>query len=244
MYVRLENTLNNRHQKHESFANGEIKNVLQTLTEIGKNLERIPGSESEANREKMTKLERIFGEICDKEKIIRARSKALQETRMWMRSEDYNNENVEWEKKINELHEEAKAKHADELNGHSEENIKKFKREIWEVNHQGEPMPGDDDEDLVAVDMKRNFKCPITKDTLENPVKNQTCGHIYSREAIMTLLKGKQKYKCPCAGCSQYVTVAGLVRDKKIEKELRAFIEEEARKKANRSADMDFTQTG
>jgi len=116
MYVRLENTLNNRHQKHESFANGEIKNVLQTLTEIGKNLERIPGSESEANREKMTKLERIFGEICDKEKIIRARSKALQETRMWMRSEDYNNENVEWEKKINELHEEAKAKHADELN--------------------------------------------------------------------------------------------------------------------------------
>mmetsp|Transcript_15160 Transcript_15160/g.21077 ORF Transcript_15160/g.21077 Transcript_15160/m.21077 type:complete len:245 (+) Transcript_15160:46-780(+) len=244
MYVRLENTLNNRTQKHDSFADREIKHVLQALTEIGKNIERIPGSQSEANKGRMEKLERIFGEICDKDKIIRARSIALRETRMWMRSEDYNNENMDWEGKINEFHEEAKAKHADNLNHQREQNIKKFKRELWDVNHHGESMPGDDEEDLVAVDMKRNFKCPITGDLLENPVKNQSCGHIYSKEAIYALLKGKQKVKCPCAGCSQYVTKAGLVKDKKIEKDLRAFIEEEERKKLNNSADIDFTQTG
>jgi len=52
-------------------------------------------------------------------------------------------------------------------------------------------------------------KCPITTKTIEVPCKNTSCDHVYEREAILQMIKqkGKNKLKCPVAGCTQFVVI-------------------------------------
>uniref|UniRef100_A0A5S6QI03 E3 SUMO-protein ligase NSE2 n=1 Tax=Trichuris muris TaxID=70415 RepID=A0A5S6QI03_TRIMR len=43
---------------------------------------------------------------------------------------------------------------------------------------------------------------PITKKPIVNPVRNIHCGHVYEKEAIVSLLQmSKQPLKCVCLGC-------------------------------------------
>ncbi|NWY25864.1 NSE2 ligase, partial [Pheucticus melanocephalus] len=74
------------------------------------------------------------------------------------------------------------------------------------------------DEDLAVTRSQMNFICPITQVTMERPVRNKVCGHIYEEDAILEMIQTqkqkKKKVRCPKMGCS-HVDVKGsdLVRD-------------------------------
>lgn len=75
----------------------------------------------------------------------------------------------------------------------------------------------------VVIDPKKKIICPISRCPFVNPVKkyllqlfiivSTLCNHTYSREAIMSMLNGRQSVKCPVAGCNQNVSVRNLVTD-------------------------------
>jgi E3 SUMO-protein ligase NSE2 len=48
-------------------------------------------------------------------------------------------------------------------------------------------------------------KCPITQTYLEKPVKNKQCGHVYSKDAITSMIRTSARQgrncSCPVAGC-------------------------------------------
>ncbi|KAK8797922.1 hypothetical protein WA171_005451 [Blastocystis sp. BT1] len=78
-------------------------------------------------------------------------------------------------------------------------------------------QPHDQDEDMeigvVEANPENRFKCPITGELFENPVKNESCGHTYSKEGIMNYLKKRSFAVCPVAGCDKTVDVNSLVPD-------------------------------
>lgn len=84
------------------------------------------------------------------------------------------------------------------------------------MKHPDEPMPEDDDEELylMASSAQKVIICPLTAEVMENPVKS-TCGHSFSRAAIMQLLtksRGRQ-VNCPVPGCAQKVSSSSLSPD-------------------------------
>jgi SUMO ligase MMS21 Smc5/6 complex component len=96
------------------------------------------------------------------------------------------------------------------------EDMVSFKRAVWEAGHPDEPfmLSGDDDIAVMVTNNADNFTCPITRMDLEEPVKN-TCGHVYSKAAILHYLKKQRggQGACPVAGCPARVTVQSLVDD-------------------------------
>ncbi len=43
-------------------------------------------------------------------------------------------------------------------------------------------------------------QCPITLDDMKEPMRNEACGHVYSKAGIMGLLKNKPSIECPVSG--------------------------------------------
>lgn len=76
---------------------------------------------------------------------------------------------------------------------------------------------------VVEANPENRFKCPITGELFENPVKkyrqvwrlidSESCGHTYSKEGIMNYLKKRSFAVCPVAGCDKTVDVNSLVPD-------------------------------
>lgn len=94
---------------------------------------------------------------------------------------------------------------------------------VWEAKHD-EPAPEswfstgveeEEDDDLVMGPAAQSLKCPITLVLLEKPVRNTSCRHVYSLDAIKELVKqGRGRCECPVPGCGAYVNMAGLKEDK------------------------------
>lgn len=62
--------------------------------------------------------------------------------------------------------------------------VKAFKEIVTdrEEEEEEEEMEMAPDEELVMGQVQRSLTCPLTTRQLENPVKNKTCGHVYSKE--------------------------------------------------------------
>ncbi|KAG0455275.1 hypothetical protein HPP92_024567 [Vanilla planifolia] len=76
------------------------------------------------------------------------------------------------------------------------------------VHHEGQPMPGEEQEDIVMTSTQNNLlnmTCPLTGKPvtqLENPVRCMDCKHIYEKNPIMHYIKTqKPQARCPVAGC-------------------------------------------
>ena len=77
--------------------------------------------------------------------------------------------------------------------------------------------------DVVEANPENRFKCPITGELFQNPVKksqwvwvligSESCGHTYSKEGIMNYLRNRRSAVCPVAGCDKKVSVQSLVPD-------------------------------
>jgi hypothetical protein len=56
-------------------------------------------------------------------------------------------------------------------------------------------------------------QCPVSLKPMTDPVRNEACSHIYSREGILLLLNARLQCPCPIGGCRATVTVKSLRTD-------------------------------
>lgn len=75
----------------------------------------------------------------------------------------------------------------------------------------------DDDEDVeVAVlekPQEKSVKCPISKCTMDEPVKSKVCGHSYDKLSIFTYFGNSKTKECPLSGCNKEFSIDDLVTD-------------------------------
>ncbi|KAL4308932.1 hypothetical protein GQ457_01G004310 [Hibiscus cannabinus] len=95
-----------------------------------------------------------------------------------------------------------------------------FQQAVWNVHHAGQPMPGEEQEDIVMTSTEsniRNLKCPITgKDITEltDPVRGLDCKHIYDKNAILNFIKSNHgNVKCPESACPKMLQAKRVVCD-------------------------------
>jgi Zinc-finger of the MIZ type in Nse subunit len=123
--------------------------------------------------------------------------------------------------------------------GANSERVKQLKRAVMEVHH-ADALLSDEDEGLLIVESQANGDapecCPITRLPMQNPLKNKTCGHAYSRDGIEQLFRTSRSSQidCPIAGCGSAVTNAHLERDADLERRLERAARQQQRKKKHR----------
>ncbi|XP_028793012.1 E3 SUMO-protein ligase MMS21-like [Neltuma alba] len=98
--------------------------------------------------------------------------------------------------------------------------MRQFKEAVWNVHHEGQPMPGEEQEDIVMTSTQSNIlntKCPITGKhvtDLVEPVRSMECRHVYEKQAIMQFMRSKHsRVPCPATGCPKFLKVDKVVSD-------------------------------
>jgi len=116
---------------------------------------------------------------------------------------------------------------------------KQFKEAVWRVHHADEPMPGEEQEEIIMTSSQCNLvntTCPLTGKPvteLEDPVRSTECKHIYEKKAVMDhirVLAKKRGCKCAAAGCPKMLTADKLICDPLLRIEI-----DELRLRGNRS---------
>lgn len=65
----------------------------------------------------------------------------------------------------------------------------RMRQELWNVHHEGEPLPEQAGTDELVVVRKANLICPLTTSQLEEPVKNPACGHVFSKAVVTEFMQ-------------------------------------------------------
>lgn len=98
--------------------------------------------------------------------------------------------------------------------------IRHFREAVWNVHHAGEPMPGEEQEDIIMTSTQcnlLNITCPLSGKPvfeLAEPVRSVECHHIYEKKAIMAYIKNKNTNgRCPIAGCPRILQASKVVCD-------------------------------
>nr|GME03328.1 E3 SUMO-protein ligase MMS21 [Ipomoea batatas] len=82
--------------------------------------------------------------------------------------------------------------------------LRQFREAVWSVHHSGQPMPGEEQEDIIMTSLEHNLlnvTCPLIGKSvteLVDPVRSMDCKHIYEKKAIMQHIK-KSGGRCPVA---------------------------------------------
>ena len=130
--------------------------------------------------------------------------------------------------------------------GHHEE-FRELKRRIWDIHNEGRTMPpasrwfainddiedgdteqnGNEDvgDDIVMEHEKQSLKCPITLTTFEEPVRNTQCPHIFSKAAILDMIRQGRLdvVECPMPGCSADIHSSNLITDKVMQRRVQRY---------------------
>ncbi|XP_010545851.1 PREDICTED: E3 SUMO-protein ligase MMS21 [Tarenaya hassleriana] len=115
--------------------------------------------------------------------------------------------------------------------------MRQFREAVWNVHHKEQPMPGDDQEDIVMTSTQcllLNITCPLTgKPVVElaDPVRSMECKHIYDKAAVMGYISRTGNARCPVAGCPKL-----LKKDKVICDPMLKFEIEEMRSAMNKES--------
>ncbi|XP_054712178.1 E3 SUMO-protein ligase NSE2-like [Uloborus diversus] len=80
------------------------------------------------------------------------------------------------------------------------------------------PSRADGDSELFVTDATETYLDPLTKKTIEDPVKSRLCNHAYERSSIMKFLQKSRK--CPYSGCHRVLRREDLVEDLELKKKL------------------------
>ncbi|KAH9616061.1 hypothetical protein KSS87_000801 [Heliosperma pusillum] len=98
--------------------------------------------------------------------------------------------------------------------------LRRFREAVWNVHHAGQPMPGEEQDEIVITTTQfglLNTVCPITGKAvtdLSEPVRSMDCKHVYEKEAIMLYIRQVTKSNnCPVAGCPKALRAARVVCD-------------------------------
>ncbi|KAG6498675.1 hypothetical protein ZIOFF_038397 [Zingiber officinale] len=91
---------------------------------------------------------------------------------------------------------------------------------LQNVHHAFQPMPGEEQEDIVMTSTQNNLlnrKCPLTGKPvkeLQNPIRCMDCKHIYEKEPVIHYISTKKPHpRCPVAGCPNILQVGWVVCD-------------------------------
>uniref|UniRef100_A0AAV1T6S3 SP-RING-type domain-containing protein n=1 Tax=Peronospora matthiolae TaxID=2874970 RepID=A0AAV1T6S3_9STRA len=76
-------------------------------------------------------------------------------------------------------------------------------------------MDENDDMAIQESESRRSTICPVTQGEMEDPLRNPSCGHTYSKKGIQAHLQRSKK--CPVAGCPQNLSLNNLERDVEME---------------------------
>ncbi|XP_057963935.1 E3 SUMO-protein ligase MMS21 [Malania oleifera] len=98
--------------------------------------------------------------------------------------------------------------------------LRHFREAIWNVHHAGQPMPGEEQEDIVMTSTQcnlLNITCPLTGKPvteLEYPVRSNDCKHIYEQKAVVHYMGLKHAQpQCPVAGCPKLLQMERILCD-------------------------------
>ncbi|KAK2968409.1 hypothetical protein RJ640_004415 [Escallonia rubra] len=97
--------------------------------------------------------------------------------------------------------------------------LRQFREAIWNVHHAGQPMPGEEQEDIVMTSTQCNIlnnACPVSGRAvteLTDPVRSMDCKHVYEKAAIMHYIRANSRPRCPVAGCPKSLLAERLVCD-------------------------------
>ncbi|KAL6199121.1 hypothetical protein ACLB2K_028908 [Fragaria x ananassa] len=123
-----------------------------------------------------------------------------------------------------------------------------FKPSADNVHHEGQPMPGDDQDDIVMTSTDsniRNTTCPVSGKhvtDLENPVRSIDCKHIYQQKEIMHYLRAKGgRGPCPIAGCPRMLQADKFVPDPLLPLEIQELRDTMKHQTFDTNAIEDFT---
>lgn len=86
----------------------------------------------------------------------------------------------------------------------------------------------DEDEEIAIVEQpkEKSVKCPISKCTMDEPVKSKVCGHSFDKSSILTYLDGQVKV-CPLSGCNKQISINSLENDLELIEMLKNYVSEE-----------------
>ena len=97
---------------------------------------------------------------------------------------------------------------------------------------------GIEDDDIMAIGgtqtqltNKQMYRCPLTLQTMIEPMRNTVCRHRYSKQGIMQLLKNNREITCPVAACGRKVTIETLIMDDDFKQEIDQYLYNEAKRK-------------
>ncbi|XP_030932217.1 E3 SUMO-protein ligase MMS21 [Quercus robur] len=96
--------------------------------------------------------------------------------------------------------------------------IRQFREAIWNVHHAGQPMPGEEQEDIVMTTTQSNLlnvTCPLSGKPvteLAEPVRSVECKHVYEKKVVMVYIRSNAR-QCPVAGCPKILRADKIVCD-------------------------------
>ncbi|VVT56079.1 uncharacterized protein SAPINGB_P004790 [Magnusiomyces paraingens] len=139
------------------------------------------------------------------------------------------------DQKYNQLVNEYNSKSQSERYNDTASNYVSMREHIWSINHS-KAMPNinreysdydeDEDDDLVVEETVQSYKCPLTKQYYENPVRSRVCGHSFSSAAIYEILNNSyfhsDKILCPIPACSHHFSRNDLEPNPQLDRETKA----------------------
>ncbi|KAJ3670755.1 hypothetical protein LUZ60_008181 [Juncus effusus] len=186
----------------------EIRKALGIFKSIGVDLER------EGKADKVKKLDEVVLELLNTYDDCALFSDAIQTMSTNYQLSD---QPTDFRKVLED--EVAKLKASSPPAPQSNPIYRQFKEAIWNVRHAGEPMPGEEQEDIVMTSTQvnvLNVTCPLTGKPvvdLANPVRCMDCKHIYEKEPILHYIRTNKPPRCPMAGCPKVLQVARVICD-------------------------------
>ncbi|KAK8953945.1 E3 SUMO-protein ligase MMS21 [Platanthera zijinensis] len=192
---------------------------LTLLTEIRKSLGIIKNIavdlEKARRSDKVKELEKVFLELLESHDNCTHLSEAILRT-----GQNYQNSDQPTDFRKHLEDEVEKLKKAAPFVPLESRFYRQFKEAIWNVHHEGQPMPGEEQEDIVMTSTQSillNMTCPLTGKPiveLENPIRSMDCKHVYEKDPVMHyIISKKPKAPCPVAGCPKFLQEERVICD-------------------------------
>ncbi|GMY31910.1 E3 SUMO-protein ligase MMS21 [Fagus crenata] len=187
---------------------GEIRKALNMMKDVGVDLER------DNQFQKVKELENAAVELlATHEQCTHFSSAVLSVGDRYQPGEESTN--------FKKLFDEETAKLKANSSSVPENNpmIRQFREAVWKVHHAGQPMPGEEQDDIVMTSTQCNLlnvTCPLSGKPvteLAEPVRSVECKHIYDEKAITIFLRSNARARCPVAGCPKMLQAGKVVRD-------------------------------
>ena len=227
-------------------VNDAITNAMSSVGDAAVDMEELYDDRRVASQ-KVKTLEGAFCELIDlQERMLATKGAVLHLTQTSSRSNNPIQLIATFDKEVKSRCEvRANMSKADKYGNHEE--FRELKRRIWDIHNEGRTLPpasrwfainddiedgdamqnGNEDvgDDIVMEHEKQSLKCPITLTTFEEPVRNTHCPHIFSKAAILDMIRQGRLdvIECPVPGCNADIHSSNLIADKVMQRRVQRF---------------------